>query len=87
MFFLQAGRHAEYLGQHELAEGYNQTCLLRNRNELNRRNMTYRRVKPAQQRLGAHDYSAADINLWLVNNGEFTPIQCAVHLFFQRKPP
>ena len=72
--------------QHPLADLENEVRLLRERNELRRRNVAVSGQPPAQQRFGADDAAVAQVDLRLVLDDELVALQRAAQLALQHEP-
>src|SRR4030088_1191745 len=66
-------RFAASRPKHPLSDLRNDTALLRNRNEFDRRNISSRGMIPAQQSLEADDPAVGDVFLRLVDEMQLSP--------------
>src|SRR5687768_5039522 len=67
---------------HPFPDRYDQTCVLKNRNEFERRHEPMCRMLPAKERLEPGDFPTRQTRLWLVVKHKFTPCQRAPELCF-----
>src|SRR3981081_3901152 len=72
-WFSPGRRFAARRPKHPLSDLRNDTALLCNRNEFGRRNISSRRMIPAQQSLEADDPAVGDVFLRLVDEMELSP--------------